>query len=58
MKNKNKRDRIFLARLKNFIKIIIFLIVFILGLKLIDDRPPTRTLDQEIKRIQIKQNMI
>lgn len=37
---------------------ILLTVVLLVGLRLIDDKPPTRTLDQEIKRIQIKHHMI
>ena len=53
--------RILKKLLKKILKVsqfVLLAIVLLVGLKLIDDRPPTRTLDQEIKRIQIKQNMI
>ena len=48
--NKNKRDRIFLAKLKNGLKIVLLLVVLILGLRLVDDRPPVRTLEDYIEK--------
>ena len=54
MKSEETRLRkikwVYLAKLKNGLKIVLLLIVLILGLRLVDDRPPVRTLEDYIEK--------